>query len=1155
MADDTLSVDNVNAGTTAFGNLNDAIEDGNKELQKFNKVLEATTQDTEKGLKNIIKYMGKLTKTFGPAIREFDKFGEIAEATEKGVKSLDKAFSRAFFAGNKQGMLALSVIKQQGDALAAASREAKVTSDRISDLSGEYRKTTIAMLQNRMEMEKVQKAQDDLNESIRRSGGVILPEQEDALKKNTELLGAYEASLIGDAKEAQRLELQVKVLTEKFKENQQAVLTANRELISNAEQLRANNREVRKFAGGWTGVSAAFEDVMDTKFFEYLKKGSSTFFVAGGAAMLMKGLSQTAEHAQAVSRIALSLGDTSQVGLGRMTKSAKEASDTVNALTLMSVELGYSFDDLVTASNKVRAGIRMDRDGQLGEEAIQNMTREAAYFARVSGMDLANTVGLLETRIKRYGMSNAQATASLYEMRTTLMQMTAGAKDNTIVMGDMVNIIEEASAASQSYIVDTRIMTQAIRGAVNQAEHLGAAQKQAKDVAVGVGKILSNAPDFIKIPAGFDLVHQLVGGDSDKLLMELDAGTRKQAVAIQQALKTGKLDYYVGAKVLMDLIGQTEAGIEAQSKQLEKTILQGPVAVELIAEQYEIENRATAFLVTTMMKEAVEMRNKMGRANLGFAPALVKDTALVDNAIKTLSKAELPSELLKFGLNENQVDEYVALYKKGKDKEIEIDAKINELRKGGADDAAEQIAALETKKYEETIKARTLKLQEFKRPVQALTKMLTGGKPWDITAKISPKSLIDAQIKSGKELARRIGIDYEKADGKTRSRLAGAFTESGAMTSDEMESLRLQNLEIAKAMDTGANKRENALRNPVMAIWDELQVIGTKLNVFGPGGLMLGGVLGIGAGIALLYRGQQRNLYTSIGLLDRSKVIYKDVRMALLTSGKPGGGGGGGGGYGGEHLPGETTEDRMRREEKSAKQSQNAEKQARIRREAEIARANRQTAKSLGHSRGLKDAAGGLLKEGRYLGGKVIGDTAKWGMSALKSGGKRLLPAGLSSAATVAMAYPELSQAYKQGDKRALATGVGGLIGGMGGFFGGGALGGFAGGGVGAIPGAIAGGYGGEKAGEAIAGGLYDFFTSSNAGVLPGTRTSMPELKPVGAKRPGGYASLGGGAMGGGLMSDVGMHSLTPDGALTLKIRGFQELTAQLNKVSRENVA
>jgi len=76
-------------------------------------------------------------------------------------------------------------------------------------------------------------------------------------------------------------------------------------------------------------------------------------------------------------------------------------------------------------------------------------------------------------------------------------------------------------------------------------------------------------------------------------------------------------------------------------------------------------------------------------------------------------------------------------------------------------------------------------------------------------------------------------------------------------------------------------------------------------------------------------------------------------------------------------------------------------------------------------------------------------------------------------------------------------------------------------------------------------------FAESGAGVLPGTRTSMPEMKttpPTGRRGVSGFgAPLG----GDGLSSNVSPGSITPDGALTLKVKGFYDILAQFLKDSK----
>jgi len=67
-----------------------------------------------------------------------------------------------------------------------------------------------------------------------------------------------------------------------------------------------------------------------------------------------------------------------------------------------------------------------------------------------------------------------------------------------------------------------------------------------------------------------------------------------------------------------------------------------------------------------------------------------------------------------------------------------------------------------------------------------------------------------------------------------------------------------------------------------------------------------------------------------------------------------------------------------------------------------------------------------------------------------------------------------------------------------------------------------------------------------NAGNLAGTSASpIPEAKSLGSTRQSrGTGGMGGGGQPGGLTSTVGAQSLSPDGSLTLKVHGFNNILA-----------
>ena len=886
MADETITTTGVENLNTSVENLNDTIEQGLKDYKKFTKAVVDGNEDVETSLQKIIKQVDRMTKQLRPAIREFDKIDTIVGNAEKGVQSFGKAYAMALVSGNKQAMVATSALTQTSLALMAASRQVKVASDNLGKLSDDFKDATNKIASTRNAISKLEETQKKLNKTIDASEPKNEKERRALLKKKY-LLAETEKELVKQhaaldeySESAEQFAIDSIKAADALKKEQVALLEVNKALIDKAANERQHNRDMRKMAGGATAVTAAFGDVIDTKFFEYFKKAGSLALVAGSFALLMKSLTQVADHAKATSRIAMSLGDASQTGMGRMAQSYDEATEEMSKLHELSIRFNYSMEELTDTMNKVRAGIRMDREGQLTSKAIKSMTEEAALFSRVAGVELGTAVDMMDMRVKRFGMTAMEATANMQDMRIAIHQMTAADKGNTIAMADMVAIIEEASAASQSYIVDTRIMTQALRGAVNQAEHLGVAQKQAKDVAQAVGKILSGAPDFIKIPAGFDLVNQLLGKDADKLLDTLDDGSRKQVIGIQKALRAGKLDYFVGAKALMDLIGQTDAGLEAQSKQLEATILQGPAAAALVAEQYHIENMATAEMVTEMMQNAVEMRTRinetMGAGTISFSTAMVKDTAMLNDAIQNTNMAsdearrELLTTMQKQGLDPEQATEYIRVYQQGLKDTADLEKQIAEAKEKGDTASINNIEKYKQQIYLKTVDRQTMLADKMLRPVKTFMKELREKGPLqrdEITQKIKidSKAFESMGIKNSEQLAKKIGVNYEKADKKTRAKL-DAMLKDGT-TPEAIEALHRDSTAAAKAQLAAADAQKNKLASPAERTVGVLEKILASMGVWGPGGLAIAGLAGMGIGIWAIWKGQTKNALLANQLL------------------------------------------------------------------------------------------------------------------------------------------------------------------------------------------------------------------------------------------------------------------------------------------------
>jgi hypothetical protein len=1107
MADDNIksTESSFKSATKSANDFQDAVEKGMIPLRELMDSFEGNVKKGDKAFTKLTRTMNRLHRQVVPAVKEFNALDTILESTEKGMKGLEVSYARAFAKGNKQSMLAHHAIAKQGTALRDVTREAKATANEIDLLSKEFKDYTDAILLTSKALEKNKQKQKELQ-----AQKALSDKDAEALKELTLEIGLQEEAINKASKAAEEHRTNSMKLTQEYGKHQIEILEVTKALESEVRQVRQTQRELNKLAGGFGSIKAHMQDITESKFGEWLKNvATPTALLAAGVATVVKGMTTLSDHAKAVSRVALTLGDTSQIGFGRLQKSAQEAGKTLGEMRIIGAKLGYSYDEMLDTMNRVRSSIRMDRDGQLGEQAIQNLSREAAYFSRVSGVELAESVDMLSVRIKRFGMSNAEAVADMQNMRNAIMQMTAGGKHNLVAMTDMVNIIQDASMASQSYVVDTRIMTQALRGAVNQAQELGAAQAQAQDIAKAMGNVMSKSPEYIKIPAGMEMINQLLGGDSDKILSQLDAGTKKQVTAMMDSIRRGETGRFSGAKAIMDLIGQTEAGVEIQSRHLEKTLLGSSEAATLIAQQYGIENASTALEVTNMMKGVVEMRKLMGDEGVGFSTLMAKDTALFKTALDEAT--DKIGALEKLGLSKEHAQEYFELVQKGVQatKDIELDATLS---------AEEKKKAI----FEATTKAQTLKLDSFLRPTKQILKDLgSKDKAWDVTAKIATKDFDRIGIKSGEDLAKRLGVKYDEH----KSILDKMYSEGA--TAKEIRAQKATLDAIAEKTREAAESAGQG-ETPLDKIASYTgQMVGSLQSILGPIGQMALGLAGVSAAMYMMYRGQKGIMEWALNNI--SEPIFKGTARALREQSQ--------GPDGKEPPPSlESPEDKKKRKKKPFRERM---KEGWGRR------------KKAFKGTGIKGLFKGAGK--RALGGGIGAALASiptmfdmFGMAtdssmsgADKAGG--LAKSGSSLLGTLGLGAAGSSVGT------AIGSAVGTLAFPVVGTAIGGALGSILGGGLGAW----GGGEIGDAVGDAIAPVFSNLFTDvpKTTGISPSTLppalamglagggTSQPQ---VGRSLPSGISPRSR-----EMLASAGPNAISPTGDLTLKIINFQDVMSQ----------
>lgn len=1117
---DQISNDGIKTVTGSMESLNTSTQGVSDSLEGLLNMGSRIDAKLTKPLSRVSRVLGGLKSAVTPGIKQFEKLDDIASNTEKSLTKLGSTYAKALYAGNKEVMTATNAIQKNGKSMLAASAAAADWNRKLTESSERFRTfvnrlsdATVVLDEAKLAQDKHRKALEDTNLGKASVGYKLL---EANLADATAQVLKHTAAVKSANAAAEEEAITSIALTQNREKETKEMIRLNKCLIEDAAEARKTNREMRKMAGGVTAVTASIEDLTDSKMFEFIGKLGTLSIVTMGLTLLNKHLSQTSDYMNATNRAAISLGDTAKgtgTTLGRsFSDDAQNAGKELSLVRNVALDLGYEMEDLQGTMNKVRSGIKMDREGRLSSEAIRDMTKEAAIFSRVSGLELSDSVALMETRVKRFGMTAKEAVADMQAMRGAILEMTAGNKGNTIAMDDMVKIIDEASAASQSYIVDTRIMTQALRGAVNQAEHLGVAQAQAKDVAKATGKILSNAPDYIKIPAGFDLVNQLIGKDGDDFIKTLDEGTQKQVRAIKKSLDDKTTGHYAGAKILMDLIGQTEAGIAAQSKHLERTLLgSGQNAALLIQQEYGIENAATADMITRMMRDTIDARKKLGADVVPASTLMVKNAVEFDEAIKgAVKEGKSATDILtQKGLSTKDAAAYFDAYKKGAGEQKALEEK---LAAGGFKDAQERLD-LEKKIYMAKIGARTMILEDSANPMSKMLRefnSLSKGKtaPLAFKADWSQQDFEKMGIDSGKKLAEYMGINYDD----NKQAMDKAFQgekETGKTTAAHLKDLKA----LSNKANAEAAKMAEVYKSPIQTLKWGMGKLGAMYDALSPLAKWMASAAIVFLGIRLIMMGQRNVLNKTVGMVDNH---FKKLPNKIARAIKGGGGYGGGSDYDGKNKNGKGNKGGWNKRIKNA-----------------------------GRFKGVKGFP--RKNTGKGFAGKSMGGLRRLKLPAMAGG---ILAAGFTA--------KDIYDKYEEGGSAKDMAKVGASSGGRaGGAIAGGAAG-AAMGSVVPIVGTIIGGLIGAAIGSQLGGVVGDavadssFLQETPSNALPNTvatagkPTTMPETaKPAVAQRGAAGMSSGGPQGQNSLAANAGRNSITPDGALTLKIHGFKDVIGQ----------
>ena len=806
-----------------LGNTPDAIA----EIARENKTYQRIALAASKKRKQV------LDEEFKSYKRVKSEISSMADLTESSIERFSKAQTKALRSSNATSMMQLQAIKAQGLNISATAKNLEYLNAKLLDTANSYKDVTKSYISS---VQKYNETLQSLDRELK-SGKINQDQYTESLSKAQVEIDDVREMMVN-------LENDAEGVTKAVLEQRKAFVRHVGALRDEKKAAISVDIEYRKLKGGVEGLAASFEEVGRAKMSEMLSKVEGPAGMTLGVKFLGDAWTNVAEVYRSTNKLAITMGDTNRRSFSNFAKSIMDAQRMAGNMQQNVGRLGYTMEEMNDVVQKIRVGIRFDREGRLGVTAINNLTNETALFARMCNIDLSEAVNMASTRIHQYGMSSEEAISDMTQMRATLLAMSSGIKGTNVPLDDMVKLIDEASQSSQSYIVDARLMTQAMRGAANQAVAMGASKKQAMEITKGMGEVLSKAPEFISLPVGMDLLSQLTGGDSENFLSKFDEATRKQLRDIKKMADEGTVNPYYLAKSLNDVIGSSNAGIEAQLDRF-SLYLKGDkldAAITVLMKGYGIKNVNTAMNIAKMLKTVQEER-QMFKDDMFDVGLLLSGQAssLEDIASSTVkSKTQKIKELENLGLSAKKAEEYLTKYNEKTDEYLAAEKELAAARAvkkdtGGGEArvlAAEKAMAVQRTRM--TLQTAELAMQPGNAMLRELRK-LEGGKTVAIDAKLSKGQLESIGVKGWKDLGNKLGVGLDE----NKEELQNMYRDG--VTASQMDAMHAKDMAVSKA----AKEAVEAPENNIKGIFDRLGYMGPIATTIAGLALIIGGPMGL----------------------------------------------------------------------------------------------------------------------------------------------------------------------------------------------------------------------------------------------------------------------------------------------------------------------
>jgi hypothetical protein len=571
--------------------------------------------------KDAINSTVKLTQKATLATNATNKWGQSVAKTARNLKTLtanedaantslekmDKLYGSVtdqivtFALKGKQANLGMAVeTKKLIETQQGLAKSVIDTSRQLEGQIGKYKEIAAQYVDNHKKLDALNKKKEK---------GLQLSEEEDKAFK----VALTDKKKLGEALKDQKEQVEISAGT-LHKQNLEMVKGHNATL-SGIKDMRAANREAMHLQGGFKSLGASIQEAFDNKLFKWADSKAWMVTAALAVEAFNKAFSLTAKMYNDNMSLARQYNIQSKDGMLTLAEAAKIAEEQSFSAVKTAARLGIELEKVQEIGDQ----IAHQKLGVISNQTIQettknvNMLRDVvAEFAQSAGIDSATAVDMLRQRTEDMGKSASQAAADLRQMTTVLTQMQGSVEGDAIGMQDMVKLIDQASQNSGGFIVDTRLMTQAMRAAANEAERLGASKKMAMKSAEAMGKVVGGeggeaggGKGLMSLLAGMDLAKDIAKADKNKMAeitKGLTAGQKEFVNTIKKKLDSGEIDQFQASSLIEENMQATDAMVQKKFEHMTSILGKGPEKYRLIAHEYGITNTAAMHMYDTQKK-------------------------------------------------------------------------------------------------------------------------------------------------------------------------------------------------------------------------------------------------------------------------------------------------------------------------------------------------------------------------------------------------------------------------------------------------------------------------------------------------------------------------------------------------------------------------